>query len=124
MVNHTFSLHITLNRSLGLGECNVTSNGGFKCSCESGWTGDHCERKVNYCRNATCANGGVCRPLLGGYRCECLSGSYSGRYCEIASQTLDTRLIVSKTIGYIGYVIVGSVYLFVVMLNLSLTIPL
>ncbi|CAF1264590.1 unnamed protein product [Adineta ricciae] len=105
------------NTCFNRGECNATSNEGFKCSCESGWTGDHCERQVNYCRNATCVNGGVCRPLLGGYKCECLSGSYSGQHCEIISQTFDARLIVSKAIGYTGYVIVGSVCLFVMMLD-------
>lgn len=72
---------------------------------------------VNYCDNVTCENKGVCRPLVGDYRCECLSPSLSGRHCEIVARGLAVRKAVSKSIGYIGILFLSGVAGFVVFLD-------
>ncbi len=69
------------------------TNTTFNCICVFGWTGIHCETKINYCANVTCLNRGVCWPLLGDYKCECLDNSFSGRHCEITA----TRIVVRRS---------------------------
>ena len=40
-----------------------------------------CPVKRNYCTKSTCANGGVCVSLIGGFKCECKDG-FIGKYCR------------------------------------------
>ncbi|CAF4463060.1 unnamed protein product, partial [Adineta steineri] len=54
------------------GTCNETSNTTIHCVCKNGWQGTHCESMINYCEGVVCKNKGICRPLLLGYKCECL----------------------------------------------------
>ncbi|CAF4114026.1 unnamed protein product, partial [Adineta steineri] len=83
--------------------CNQTSDTTFKCLCRPEWMGIHCEIKIDYCQNVTCLNNGVCKPLLGDYKCECLSKSYSGKYCGIVSQTLVVHQTVSTSFDILKY---------------------
>ena len=99
------------------GICNVTRSQGYYCNCSAGWEGKQCEKKVNYCLNATCQNNGVCRPLLNNYQCECLGTSYSGRNCEITSSTVAVYIIVSKSFGHIAIIALVSVSTLVVVMD-------
>jgi hypothetical protein len=103
---------------LFVGKCNETSNTTFICLCEFGWEGNYCERKVNYCQNITCQNKAVCRPLFLNYACECLSDSFSGRHCEIVANKLIIRQIVAKSFGYIGYLSIISLIMFVIIMDI------
>ena len=60
--------------------CQNTSSS-YVCSCQSGYEGDNCEIKIDYCKNNSCQNNGVCKETNYGYICECLDGYY-GHYCE------------------------------------------
>ncbi|XP_022079115.1 uncharacterized protein LOC110973026 isoform X3 [Acanthaster planci] len=64
------------------GECHSRPNGGYRCQCKQGYTGDKCEIEPDPCDSNPCVHG-VChsRPN-GGYRCQCKQG-YSGNKCEI-----------------------------------------
>ena len=101
-----------------LGQCNETSNTTFVCSCEPGWEGIHCEIQINFCRNITCQNNGICRPLFLNYSCECLSESYSGHYCEITANKIIGRQIASKTFGYIAILALIVFAMFILVLDL------
>jgi hypothetical protein len=96
-----------------LGTCLNISNSDYLCVCEEGWTSSQCEIMVNYCQNVTCKNNGVCRPLFRDFKCECLSSSYSGLYCEITAGSLVARKLVAKSIGYIAIIFIISVFVFV-----------
>src|SRR5271155_4830901 len=99
-----------------LGTSNETSNSTFECLCENGWTGDHCEVKVNYCENVTCLNNGICRPLFLNYKCECL-GTSSGRHCEIVPTRTIIRQIVTKSVGYIAILFLIGVAGFIIVMD-------
>jgi hypothetical protein len=101
-----------------LGTCNETLNRTFVCHCQIDWEGDHCERIVNYCKNVTCQNNGVCRSLLGDYLCECLGDSYSGRHCEITAKAILVYKPVSKSCGYVAIISMTSVAMLIVMMDI------
>ena len=94
-----------------------SSKTNFTCQCPEHWQGQRCETKVNYCVNMTCLNGGQCRPLVGGAVCECLKGSYSGKFCEIAARRLKMLKIASRSIAYVAIIAVCSVALFVIFMD-------
>ncbi|CAF0838067.1 unnamed protein product [Adineta steineri] len=100
------------------GICNQTSDTTFECLCKPEWIGTHCEIQIDYCQNVTCLNNGVCQPLLGDYKCECLSKSYSGEYCGIISRTLVIRQTVSKSFGYICYLMIGCICSFFIVMDI------
>ncbi|CAF0887622.1 unnamed protein product [Adineta steineri] len=100
------------------GICNQTSDTTFECLCKPEWIGTHCEIQIDYCQNVTCLNNGVCQPLLGDYKCECLSKSYSGEYCGIVSQKLVIRQTVSKSFGYICYLMIGCICSFFIVMDI------
>ncbi|CAF4045004.1 unnamed protein product [Adineta steineri] len=100
------------------GTCNQTSDTTFKCLCKPERIGIHCEIKIDYCQNVTCLNNGVCKPLLGDYKCECLSKSYSGKYCGIVSQTLVVHQSVSTSFGYLCYLMIGCICLFFILMDI------
>ena len=101
-----------------LGVCNQTSSSAFRCDCVVDWEGDHCERKVNHCENVTCVNGGICRPLVGSYRCECTKEYYYGQHCETATTKIRVLHVVSKSFGYIGISAIILVLMFIVLMDL------
>lgn len=72
---------------------------------------------INYCLNITCENKGVCRPLLLDYKCECLSDSYSGRYCEFIAKRFATLKIVSKSFAYIVIIVIASTAMFIIIMD-------
>lgn len=82
------------------------------------WTGDRCERKVNYCLNRTCLNKGVCRPLFGGAKCECLQGSYEGEFCEIVTKRIIILRFVSKSFAFVAILALVSVALFIIIMDI------
>ena len=84
------------------------------CTCAPGWEGSRCERKIDYCVNVTCYNKGLCRPLLGNYKCECLIGSYSGRHCEVVDGKVVVRQFIAKSFAYLAIIAMVSVTLFVI----------
>lgn len=101
-----------------LGIYSKTLNSTFNCTCKPGWEGINCERKINYCHNITCQNKGVCRPLFLGYVCECLSGSYSGPFCEITAARIIIYQIVSKSFAYIAILALITVAIFIIIMDI------
>jgi hypothetical protein len=63
------------------GACMV-SNGGYSCSCPSGFEGVRCEVNVDECAVMPCQNGGTCSDLINGFTCACPSG-WEGTLCEV-----------------------------------------
>ncbi|XP_003376811.1 putative calcium binding EGF domain protein [Trichinella spiralis] len=54
----------------------------YECKCRIGFEGRLCEKKIDYCKNVTCANGGECiNTDDNNYICKCKTG-FSGRHCE------------------------------------------
>ena len=103
---------------LPLATCKETSSSTFRCLCSPGWQGVRCETMIDLCANITCLNKGVCRPSLLNYTCECLGESYSGRHCEIKSASIATRQIVSRSLVFVAILAIGSVMVFIVVLDL------
>ena len=99
------------------GKCNETSNTTFTCTCADGWEGIRCERKINFCHNITCHNKGVCRPLLGRYKCECLGDHYYGEHCEFTTPRIIIYKTVSKSLAYIAILAMTIVVMFVVIMD-------
>ncbi len=85
------------------------------CACSTGWHGLHCETRINYYENITCLNNDVCRSLPLNYTCECLTSSFSGRYCEQKANYLVVKEMTSKTLAYIA--ILAIVALFIIVLD-------
>lgn len=69
------------NPCFNYGTC-MRENGGFRCVCPVGYTGNRCEAR-DACQSNPCANGGTCQPINGngGYQCLCPIG-FSGMQCE------------------------------------------
>ena len=84
------------------GTCLNVSSSDFECVCLTGWSGRQCARKLDYCANVTCQNGGVCRGLFRDYKCECVSTSHSGRYCETIAKSLIARQTLNRSLSYIA----------------------
>ena len=114
---HFFPLELD-DYVLFVGTCNETSNTTFACSCLNGWTGIHCESKINYCEGVKCENNGVCRPLFLNYTCEYLGTSYSGRHCEIVATSRIIRQIVTKSFGYVAIIFLVVVVSFFVIMDI------
>lgn len=101
-----------------LGICHCMTRRMFNCTCEEHWQGHLCETKINYCRSITCLNGGVCRPSIGNWTCECPSKDYFGRHCELTTSRIVTYRLVAKSFAYIAIVAMSLVAMFIVMMDI------
>ena len=73
---------------------------------------------LNYCNDNKCQNNAVCRPLVGGYKCECLGDSFSGDLCEITATKIKVLRVVSKSFAFVAILAMVSVVLFVVIMDI------
>ncbi|CAI5455806.1 unnamed protein product [Caenorhabditis angaria] len=64
------------------GECIQLSADHHTCSCNIGYEGDSCDKRIDYCKNGPCINNGICENQLTGYKCQCPAG-FEGSDCEI-----------------------------------------
>lgn len=62
------------------GKCSSTDSG-YICTCEPGFSGSNCEANHDDCIDVTCQNGGTCRDGIRDYRCHCPPG-FSGKHCQ------------------------------------------
>lgn len=86
--------------------------------CASGWEGVRCETPVNWCRNVSCLNDGVCRSLTMDYECSCLGESYSGRHCEVVASRTRVLKTVSTSMVSVSIAMILSVVGFVVLMDI------
>ncbi|XP_078697212.1 uncharacterized protein LOC144925163 isoform X2 [Branchiostoma floridae x Branchiostoma belcheri] len=61
------------------GTC-VNKDGGYKCTCSPGWTGQNCQQDINECTRNPCQHG-RCVNKAGGYKCTCSAG-WTGQNCQ------------------------------------------
>ncbi|KAI8488046.1 hypothetical protein Bbelb_341640 [Branchiostoma belcheri] len=61
------------------GRC-VNKDGGYKCTCNPGWTGQNCQKDLNECTWKPCQHGN-CVNKDGGYKCFCNPG-WTGQNCQ------------------------------------------
>ncbi|XP_078700859.1 uncharacterized protein LOC144927353 [Branchiostoma floridae x Branchiostoma belcheri] len=61
------------------GTC-VNKDGGYKCTCSPGWTGQNCQQDINECNSKPCKHG-TCVNKAGGYKCTCSPG-WTGQNCQ------------------------------------------
>ncbi|KAI8493836.1 hypothetical protein Bbelb_281830 [Branchiostoma belcheri] len=61
------------------GRC-VNQDGGYKCICSVGWTGQNCQQDMDKCNKKPCQHG-RCVNKDGGYKCTCSPG-WTGQNCQ------------------------------------------
>lgn len=62
------------------GRC-VDELNGFKCVCETGFSGAFCEVNDDDCTHKPCRNGGTCVDRVNDFECRCIPG-FVGELCE------------------------------------------
>ena len=69
------------------GDCLVTDEGGYWCSCFRGFTGKYCDVPVDLCAEMECHNGGTCIDTVLGAICICpfqFAGMIDKLICVVA----------------------------------------
>ncbi|XP_078695704.1 snaclec anticoagulant protein subunit A-like [Branchiostoma floridae x Branchiostoma belcheri] len=61
------------------GRC-VNKDGGYKCTCSPGWTGQNCQQDIDECKENPCHHG-RCVNREDGYKCTCSPG-WTGQNCD------------------------------------------
>uniref|UniRef100_H2Z2M2 Delta-like protein n=1 Tax=Ciona savignyi TaxID=51511 RepID=H2Z2M2_CIOSA len=100
------TIHVASNESSlgyvvqGSGICGVhgtcrTTRGSYRCRCDAGFEGTHCELNVDDCATSRCQNGATCVDGLNTYTCICDEG-WQGRYCEQGERLCVTSLLVTS----------------------------
>ena len=89
----------------------------FRCDCEPGYEGVHCESLINYCLDVTCQNNGQCRSILLNFTCECTTNDFTGRYCEIKSSSLASKQTINRGLGYIAILALAFVAITIVLMD-------
>ncbi|KAK2169632.1 hypothetical protein LSH36_8g06022 [Paralvinella palmiformis] len=64
------------------GNCISQPDGGFKCSCDVGYTGSYCHQNINDCASSPCQNHGTCIDGVNSFQCFCKEG-WEGVYCNV-----------------------------------------
>ena len=95
----------------------MLSNGTSSCQCGQGWTGDRCERRIDYCQNVTCENNGVCRSRSSDYQCLCLAESSSGRHCEMIERKILILKVICRSISSIAIIVIVSSAMFIITMD-------
>uniref|UniRef100_I3KD12 Cubilin n=1 Tax=Oreochromis niloticus TaxID=8128 RepID=I3KD12_ORENI len=67
------------------GQCDITSNPGYICNCNSGWEGVNCDQNINECSSNPCQNGGTCTDGINGFTCTCTT-QWTGELCQTPQQ--------------------------------------
>lgn len=63
---------------------------GFKCVCESGFSGTYCEVNVDDCTHDPCKSNGVCIDKVNDFECRCIPG-FVGEFCQINVDDCEMR---------------------------------
>ena len=63
---------------------------GYRCVCQSGFTGPECQRNVDDCAGNPCGEHGYCVDLVNDYRCQCQAG-FVGSLCQEDVDDCDMR---------------------------------
>ncbi|CAL4063227.1 unnamed protein product [Meganyctiphanes norvegica] len=75
------------------GSCRPTDDVNFKCLCVEGFTGDHCEIRIDPCQSQPCQGGSTCVSQSSDeFHCKCSPGR-SGNLCEKVEQVLQEFVI-------------------------------
>lgn len=56
----------------------------YRCECQAGWEGQHCELEKNECQSNPCLNGGSCVDRHNGYTCQCKLGFGGKRHRDLS----------------------------------------
>ncbi|XP_074656580.1 uncharacterized protein LOC141909832 [Tubulanus polymorphus] len=63
------------------GTCFKQKSNGFRCVCNKGWHGDHCNIDIDECSSRSNCRNGLCTNTVGGYICVCHNG-WEGPQCD------------------------------------------
>lgn len=86
------------------GTCTST-DGSFRCKCESGWVGEACQY-VDLCNNSPCENGATCKTNVQTGNVSCLCRDYfTGSRCETSQEQTDP----SEKTAVSQYILIGGI---------------
>lgn len=90
----------------------------YKCECDTDYTGTNCELVVDFCRNITCQNNGMCKTVNMTWKCFCLSDTlYYGEYCEHRTATLAIKQALTKSFSSVAITAITLTCSFVVLMD-------